>query len=713
MSNTGDREAGVPEPRWDENTPVVPVRPDVIPTSEAEAGERIRRALESPTEAGSTRVDFGGRRNAELRIAGTLGLMWWATTVHALVWTFVLLDDREFAQLPWLWLGMPHVVGLTALMITMFAQLPRARWARFGSLVNYPSSLPLVTAGFPTAPIVALFVWRDRAARNERSEPEDVEYAFRQLLASPRILGGSLLAWLGGALLVDALLMAGHLAWETQTTAAVMALFASLVTPMAAICVSRIRAMLRPELISAPRARPTTLGPQRDVRSSLAIPSFLTLFGITLAPVLGVWLWQARTDEARALQEAEVAVHRLVRQANEDPSAIREGLASVPGGGVELEGQWFGTPHPDLERRAGAIDHDGDGQTDLVTASYGRAFAVMPLRAPHVLPSGLVIMSVLFGLVSGFGALMLVVYDTGRDITRATDQVRDVADGKPATAVSEGAFFALELRQLVQSVDRLVNRITETNIAKYVAIEKAKEADRLKSQFLANMSHDLRSPLNSILGFSELLLTGIEGELGDEQRRMVNTIYDSGRELLQQIDDILDTAKIEAGRMEIHPEPTPPANLVTRAIQSARKRLPPEIDITTEVSAGLPPAFVDPYRTVQAIENVLVFAAERVEEGTLRVAVRQRMGRNGQMVAITVETPVRPASAPELTAVLRGFFRIPGHKGLGLSLPIAGAILELQTGSLDILDAGTGAAFELHLPAPESRRPVRYRETRR
>src|SRR5690606_8925679 len=119
---------------------------------------------------------------------------------------------------------------------------------------------------------------------------------------------------------------------------------------------------------------------------------------------------------------------------------------------------------------------------------------------------------------------------------------------------------------------------------------------------------------------SELLMTGIEGDLTADQREMVGTIHRTGKDLLQQIDDILDTAKIEAGRMELHREPTPPATLLSKAIQRARIRLDRPIDFDTTFAPGLPPAFVDPSRTAQALANVRLFAAEGLQPGTIEIS---------------------------------------------------------------------------------------------
>jgi signal transduction histidine kinase len=159
--------------------------------------------------------------------------------------------------------------------------------------------------------------------------------------------------------------------------------------------------------------------------------------------------------------------------------------------------------------------------------------------------------------------------------------------------------------------------------------------------------------------------------------------------------------------MEFHPEPSPPAALVSHAIQNVRKESKNPIDYVTQAAPGLPPAFVDPYRTVQALSNVVLFASERVHQGSLELTLRQGQSDRGRMIFIRVTAPVRAATAEQLRQALRGFHRIPGHRGLGLGLPLAGSILELQGGSLGIEDTGEGTAFQIQLPAPEPTRTLR------
>ena len=336
---------------------------------------------------------------------------------------------------------------------------------------------------------------------------------------------------------------------------------------------------------------------------------------------------------------------------------------------------------------------------------------------------GLFVIALALGLLAGLAALALLLRDVERDVDRASRQVAAVADGEIPEPMAVDTFATAELRVLVRAVDRLVGRITDANVAKYVAIEKGQEAERLKSQFLANMSHDLRSPLNSVIGFSDLLLTGIEGELPPAQRERVVTIHRTGKALLQQIDDILDTAKIEAGRMELHREPTPPATLIARAIQRARVRLAPDgagqgspVDFDTTFAPGLPPAFMDPYRTVQAIENVLLFAAEGLESGRVEITCESPASKSVRELVIRIVSPHASVPLAQLEQARKGFFRLPGQTGLGLNLPIATSILELQGGSLTIEDGSSSSlngraalAFELRMPALSPRRVPRPR----
>src|SRR4030095_7533993 len=120
-----------------------------------------------------------------------------------------------------------------------------------------------------------------------------------------------------------------------------------------------------------------------------------------------------------------------------------------------------------------------------------------------------------------------------------------------------------EVRRLLAAANRLLERVPRLTVESFLAVERAEEARRLKSQFLANMSHDLRSPLNSILGFSELLLRGLEGEISPGQRVVLAAVHSTGLNLLRMLTEILDTAKVESGKLELHRQSTQPAEILT------------------------------------------------------------------------------------------------------------------------------------------------------
>ncbi len=116
------------------------------------------------------------------------------------------------------------------------------------------------------------------------------------------------------------------------------------------------------------------------------------------------------------------------------------------------------------------------------------------------------------------------------------------------------------------------------------------EANRLKSEFLANMSHELRTPLNGVIGFAEILYDGRVGPVSAEQKEFLGDILASSRHLLQLINDVLDLAKVEAGKLEFRPEPIAVAELlgevvaVTRTTAAAK-----QIVVQLEVDRGARP----------------------------------------------------------------------------------------------------------------------------
>jgi signal transduction histidine kinase len=294
--------------------------------------------------------------------------------------------------------------------------------------------------------------------------------------------------------------------------------------------------------------------------------------------------------------------------------------------------------------------------------------------------------------------LALVVASTlgsavARDAAGIAEQITRVAAGDEPQPL--GAVATVEVRRVMMAVNRLLERIPRLTVESFLAVERAEEARRLKSQFLANMSHDLRSPLNSILGFSELLLRGLEGEISPGQRVVLAAVHATGINLLRLLTEILDTAKVESGKMELHRQSTPPAEILTSAQQEARRgRAATTGDkLSVELQPGMGPIYVDPLRMTQAITHLLNYALDAADGGrvTLHVSEGEMADNRVLLLDLAHEGVIAAADEPN---VFDGFRRIAslGSKqgGLNLALPLAKRILELHGGQLELLDGKEG-----------------------
>ncbi|MEM6962019.1 MAG: histidine kinase dimerization/phospho-acceptor domain-containing protein, partial [Myxococcota bacterium] len=173
--------------------------------------------------------------------------------------------------------------------------------------------------------------------------------------------------------------------------------------------------------------------------------------------------------------------------------------------------------------------------------------------------------------------------------------------------------------ELSDGIQELVDKYGMLQREELRARSAVEEAQRLKSRFLAYMSHDLRSPLNSIRGFAEILARQTDGPLNAQQLESVHMIRESGDDLLRLVTDILDSARLEAGRLELHRQWVPPIELLTEAVNRALGAVGQDVSVDTEVSAGLPPVRVDGGRIVQALTSVLVHTLRGVQRGQLRI----------------------------------------------------------------------------------------------
>lgn len=228
------------------------------------------------------------------------------------------------------------------------------------------------------------------------------------------------------------------------------------------------------------------------------------------------------------------------------------------------------------------------------------------------------------------------------------------------------------------------------------------EASRLKSVFLANMSHELRTPLNGIIGFSELLIDQKPGPLNDKQREYLGDVLASGRHLLQLINDVLDLSKVEAGRMELHPE----SFVLRRAVHEVRSVLSgmaqrKRIALETAIAPGLDCVTLDRQKFMQVLYNLLSNAIKFTDEdGTVRI----RVDLDGTALRIVVADTGIGIRSEDFPRLFVEFQQLDSgstrrYEGTGLGLALTRKIVEFQGGRIGIESAvGKGSAFTVHLP---------------
>lgn len=253
-----------------------------------------------------------------------------------------------------------------------------------------------------------------------------------------------------------------------------------------------------------------------------------------------------------------------------------------------------------------------------------------------------------------------------------------------------------QLRTINRNLDLKLNQLAESNLALY-------ESNRLKSEFLANVSHELRTPLNSILGFAELLHDAVE-KLGDSKsQRYTQNILKSGRNLLELINDLLDLAKIEAGRMEVRVEPLSLSDLFEGLSGILKPLLEQrELSINTHIARDVPIIHTDPAKLQQILYNFLSNAIKFSPRGGRITLGAVREDKDHIRVSVTDRGPGIDPSMHR--AIFEKFRQLDAsvtreHSGTGLGLAISKELAHLLGGQIGVNSAlGEGATFWVIVP---------------
>jgi signal transduction histidine kinase len=285
------------------------------------------------------------------------------------------------------------------------------------------------------------------------------------------------------------------------------------------------------------------------------------------------------------------------------------------------------------------------------------------------------------------GVLATSIAHPGRQFTQV--------DLRLALALADRAALAIENSRLYAQERRLRQELEDLN-------QKVQEANRLKTEFVTVVTHELRSPLTSIAGYLDLLLEE-EGRAGSGTREAyLQIVKRNADRLLELINDLLDIARLEAGKLELKRLPLDLEGL----IQEVSGALRPQIEgkgqhLRLDLAASLPVVTGDPERLTQILLNLVSNAHKYTQQGG-SITVATRAERAG--VCIAVQDTGIGLSSEEQQQLFTKFFRAPHPLvreagGSGLGLAIARALVELHGGTITVVSApGQGSTFNVTLP---------------
>jgi PAS domain S-box-containing protein len=306
-------------------------------------------------------------------------------------------------------------------------------------------------------------------------------------------------------------------------------------------------------------------------------------------------------------------------------------------------------------------------------------------------------------------------------ITKGDILPGDAADGLLAITLTERAKaldaieFELADGRWIRATDRLtadgsivgirtdITELKRRERALFEAKEAAEGANRAKSEFLANISHELRTPLNAIIGFSELIVAETLGPISKPYREYMQDVLNSGRHLLEVINDILDLAKAEAGQLDLNQEELDLKDLVGGVLRLMRERaMRNRLDLSAKLAPTLPPLRADPRKLRQILLNLISNAIKFTPAGGSVTVSAIREPGGGDLLLCVSDTGIGIAP-DDIATALRPFGQVDGtlsrkYEGTGLGLPLTRAMVELHGGEISIesqIDRGTSVVVRL------------------
>jgi signal transduction histidine kinase len=297
---------------------------------------------------------------------------------------------------------------------------------------------------------------------------------------------------------------------------------------------------------------------------------------------------------------------------------------------------------------------------------------------------------------------------SGKVLNERSEMTAIVSVLHDLTKAVENERLAGELSKLNENLENRIRTATEELEERNRQLEwqrqELERAYRLKSQFLASMSHELRTPINALLGYTSLMLDHIYGELNVRQEEALARMYTASQHLLELVNDILDLAKIEAGKMPVHVEPVDLADLIAELAETIEPMMRQKgLEYRVEVDPALPLLETDRTKVKQIILNLLSNAVKFTHEGS--ISVQARPSEDGRGVIVNVVDTGIGIREEDISKIFDDFRQVDQsstreYGGTGLGLSITKKLLHLLGGTVRVHSVvGGGSSFSVWLPS--------------
>ena len=246
-------------------------------------------------------------------------------------------------------------------------------------------------------------------------------------------------------------------------------------------------------------------------------------------------------------------------------------------------------------------------------------------------------------------------------------------------------------------VVRRDRRLQQANRELETANREIQEATQRKSQLLASMSHDLRTPMNAIIGYTRILLRQVKDILNERQYRNLDNIQISSNNLLRLINDILDLSKIEAGRIDLKPQTVDTKQMVTECIVSVESLVKPGVHLEQQLE-DVHPVHTDADRIQRVVMNLLSNALKFTEKGRITVSLKP-VDEGVEVSVADTGSGIPPEDLPHIFEEFRQVGREGAEaQGSGLGLAIVKKSVELLGGTISVeSEMGEGTKFTIRI----------------